>query len=162
MSNSKKQIVCSDLDNCVMGASPIKRILVPFDSSKFSERAFALALDLAHHYGASLITLTILYDNPSTDIALRHQTPIDKEKLHKMEEKFQKLKETARRFDVTVKNDIFQRRAVLEPILSYITSRKIDLVVMGSRARTGPHRFVLGSIAMGVCKNAKCPVMLVK
>ena len=162
MSNVKNQIVCSDLDSCVMGTSPIKRILVPFDSSKYSERAFALALDLAHHYGASLTTLTILYENPTTDIAIRHQTTINKEKLNKMQEKFQKLKETAGKFGVNVKNDVFQRSEVLEPILSYITSRRIDLVVMGSRARTGPHRFVLGSIAMGVCKNASCPVMLVK
>jgi len=33
---------------------------------------------------------------------------------------------------------------------------------MGSRSRSGPNQFVLGSIALGVCKSAKCPVMLVK
>lgn len=162
MDENKGQILCSDLDHCVVGKSLIKRILVPFDNSKYSDRAFILALDLAHHYNANLTTLTILYENPMTELTIRHQTSIDRQKFLKMEEKFKKLKQTAQKFGVTVQNDVFQRSEVLEPILSYVTSRKIDLVVMGSRGRTGPHQYVLGSIALGVCKNAKCPVLLVK
>jgi nucleotide-binding universal stress UspA family protein len=162
MSESKSQIVCSDLDSCQIGSSTIKRILVPFDSSKYSERAFALALDLAHHYGATLTTLTILYEDPANYLSIEHQTTIDKEKFDKIQEKFKTLKSSAKKFGISVKNDVFKRSDVLEPILSYITEYKIDLVVMGSRGRTGPHQYVLGSIALGVCKNAKCPVMLVK
>ena len=160
--SESSQIICTDLENCVKESSTIQRILVPYDDSKYSERAFTLALDLAQKYGASLITLTIVYENPSTDLDIRHQTLFDKEKIKKINEKFKLLKETSKKFGITLKNDITQRREILNPILSYITTNKIDLVVMGSRSRPGPQQFVIGSIALGVCKSAKCPVMLVK
>ena len=162
MSKSKGQIVCSELENCEIGNSTIQRILVPYDDSGYSERAIVLALDLARHYDASITTLTIVYENPDTDLDIRHQTQIDKEKIKKINKKFKSLKETAKKFGIAMHNDIAQREEILNPILSYITKHKIDLVVMGSRSRPGPHRYVLGSIALGVCKSAKCPVMLVK
>ena len=85
--SESSQIICTDLENCVKESSTIQRILVPYDDSKYSERAFALALDLAQKYGASLITLTIVYENPSTDLDIRHQTLFDKEKIKKINEK---------------------------------------------------------------------------
>ncbi len=160
--SESSQIICSDLETCVVESSTIKKILVPYDDSKYSERAFAFALDLAKKYGASLTTLTIVYENPSTDLDIRHQTLFDKEKIKKINEKFKSLKQTSKKFGITIKNDITQRREILNPILSYITTNKIDLVVMGSRSREGPQQFVIGSVALGVCKSAKCPVMLVK
>ena len=156
------QIVCTSLENCQVGSSTIKRILVPFDSSQYSERAFILALDLAHHYNATLTTLTVLYDDPSEYLRINHQSILGKDKLKKMNAKFDTLKSVAKKFGITVKNDVFEGKEVLEPILSYITTHHIDLVVMGSRGRSGPHQYVIGSIAMGVCKNSKIPVMLVK
>ena len=160
--SESSQIVCTDLENCAVESSTIKKILVPYDDSKYSERAFALALDLAKKYNASLTTLTIVFENPSTDLDIRHESILDKEKIKKINEKFKVLKETSKKFGITIKNDITQRDEILNPILSYITTNKIDLVVMGSRSRQGPERFAIGSVALGVCKSAKCPVMLVK
>ncbi len=162
MSELKENIVCPTLENCKVGDSFVKKILVPYDDSKYSERAFSLALDLANHYGASITTLTIVYENPATDLDIRHQTSFDKDKIKKINEKFKLLQEIATKFGITLKNDITKRREILGPILTYITENKMDLVVMGSRSRSGPSQFVLGSIALGVCKSAKCPVMLVK
>ena len=162
MTALKSQIICTDLENCKVGTSTIRRILVPYDDSQYSERAFSLSLDLAQHYGAEITTLTIVYENPTTDLDIRHQTSIDKEKIKKINEKFKLLKQNAKQFGISLKNDIDQSREILDTILSYITTNKMDLVVMGSRSRPGPHRYVIGSIALGVCKSAKCPVMLVK
>ena len=162
MSETQSQIVCTDLENCNIGNSTIQKILVPYDDSKYSERAFSLALDLANHYGASLTTLTIVYENPGTDLDIRHQTQFDIDKMKHLDKKFKLLQDTAKKFGIKVKNDITTREEILGPILTYITTNKIDLVVMGSRSRPGSNRYVIGSIALGVCKSAKCPVMLVK
>jgi len=162
MNASKGQIICTDLENCKLGTSTIRKILVPYDDSKYSERAFTLSLDLAQHYGASITTLTIVYENPTTDLDIRHQTPIDEEKIKKINEKFKVLRQNAKQFGITIKNDITKRREILDSILTYITTNKMDLVVMGSRSRPGPHRYAIGSIALGICKSAKCPIMLVK
>ena len=91
MSNIQSQIVCTDLENCSIGNSTIQKILVPYDDSKYSERAFSLALDLAHHYSASLTTLTIVYENPGTDLDIRHQTQFDKDKMKNLDKKFKLL-----------------------------------------------------------------------
>jgi nucleotide-binding universal stress UspA family protein len=158
----KNQIICTDLESCKVGTSTIRKILVPYDDSKYSEHAFALSLDLAQHYGASITTLTIVYENPTTDLDISHQTSFDKDKIKKINEKFKLLKQNAKQFGITINNDIAQSREILDTILTYITTNKMDLVVMGSRSRPGPHRYAIGSIALGVCKSAMCPVMLVK
>jgi len=159
---SKLQIVCTEIDNCQIKDSTIHEILVPYDGSHYSEHAFAFALDLANHYGANITTLTIIYEIPSRELDISHQTSINAEKSKKMQKTLKLLKDSAKKFGVSIKNDVSVNSEILEPILSYISSYKIDLVVMGSRSRPGPDRYVIGSVAHGVCKNAHCPVLLVK
>lgn len=159
---SKLQIVCTEIDNCQIKDSTIHKILVPYDGSHYSEHAFAFALDLANHYGANITTLTIIYETPSRELDISHQTSINPEKAKKMQKTLKLLKDNAKKFGVSIKNDVSVNFEVLEPILSYISSYKIDLVVLGSRSRPGPDSYVLGSVAHGVCKNAHCPVLIVK
>ena len=159
---SKLQIVCTEIDNCQIKDSTIHEILVPYDGSHYSEHAFAFALDLANHYGANITTLTIIYEIPSRELDISHQTSINPEKSKKIQKTLKLLKDSAKKFGVSIKNDVSVNSEILEPILSYISSYKIDLVVMGSRSRPGPDRYVIGSVAHGVCKNAHCPVLIVK
>ena len=162
LSEVKPQIFCSDLDSCAVVPSTIKKILVPFDDSSFSERAFSFALDLAHHYGATITTLTIMFRNSDGALAIKHETTFDKSRLNKLEKKLEKLKDAASKFGIPVKNDMTERNDVLQTILSYIDSNKMDMVILGSRSRVGSDRFTLGSIALGTCKSAKCPVIIIK
>ncbi len=159
---SKLQIVCTEIDNCQIKDSTIHKILVPYDGSHYSEHAFAFALDLANHYGANITTLTIIYEIPSRELDISHQTSINPEKSKKIQKTLKLLKDSAKKFGVSIKNDVSVNSEILEPILSYISSYKIDLVIMGSRSRPGPDRYVIGSVAHGVCKNAQCPVLIVK
>ena len=159
---SKLQIVCTEIDNCQIKDSTIHEILVPYDGSHYSEHAFAFALDLANHYGANITTLTIIYEIPSRELDISHQTSINSEKSKKIQKTLKLLKDSAKKFGVSIKNDVSVNSEILEPILSYISSYKIDLVIMGSRSRPGPDRYVIGSVAHGVCKNAHCPVLIVK
>ena len=107
-------------------------------------------------------TLTIIYEIPSRELDISHQTSINPEKSKKMQKTLKLLKDSAKKFGVSIKNDVSVNSEILEPILSYISSYKIDLVIMGSRSRPGPDRYVIGSVAHGVCKNAHCPVLIVK
>lgn len=47
-------------------------------------------------------------------------------------------------------------------IIDYAEFRKIDLIVMPSRGRTGISRFFMGSIAERVVRFAHCPVLVLK
>ncbi len=79
MHDTKLQIICRDLDYCEEINSTIRHILVPYDNSAYSNRAFVYALDLPKKYGAKLSVISIMYSsfNP-TDI--RHQTTVDDKK----------------------------------------------------------------------------------
>ncbi|MGH9973311.1 MAG: universal stress protein, partial [Nitrososphaeraceae archaeon] len=50
----------------------------------------------------------------------------------------------------------------LKPILKYAEDEEIDLIVVGTRGRTGITRVLLGSVASGVVTYAHCPVIVVK
>ena len=79
MSETKLQIICRALDYCQEVDSTIKHILVPYDDSQYSNRAFVYALDLAKKYGANLSVISIMYSSP-LPTHIQHQTTIDDEK----------------------------------------------------------------------------------
>jgi nucleotide-binding universal stress UspA family protein len=53
-------------------------------------------------------------------------------------------------------------KSVIESIIDYATSKDIDLIVIGTRGRTGLKRFLTGSVANGVVQHAHCSVLLVR
>jgi nucleotide-binding universal stress UspA family protein len=52
--------------------------------------------------------------------------------------------------------------SVIGTIVEYAEGNYIDLIVMGTRGRTGFKRLLLGSTASGVVAYAHCPVLIVK
>ena len=46
--------------------------------------------------------------------------------------------------------------------LTFATKNKIDLIMMGTKGRTGLKRFLMGSVAQGVVQHAHCSVLLVR
>jgi nucleotide-binding universal stress UspA family protein len=47
-------------------------------------------------------------------------------------------------------------------IIEYAKKKHIDLIVMGTRGRTGIRKLLLGSVAGAVLAHAGCPVLLVR
>ena len=47
-------------------------------------------------------------------------------------------------------------------IVNYAEQNNIDIIVMGTRGRSGFKKMLLGSTALGVLTYAHCPVMIVK
>jgi nucleotide-binding universal stress UspA family protein len=52
--------------------------------------------------------------------------------------------------------------SVVGSIVEYSERKNIDLIVMGTRGRSGFKRLLLGSTASGVLTYAHCPVLIVK
>ena len=82
----------------------------------------------------------------------------------KVESWFDKVKHIAKAEDIVdVKTEIFiDVKSVIESIIDYASRKNIDLIVIGTRGRTGLKRFLLGSIANGVVQHAHCSVLLVR
>lgn len=160
------QIVCPKIDVCEeISPSLIKHLLVPFDQSQISHRAFELAMDLAKKYNARISVLTIMYSGVLSSSFLdmtSHQRIIEKEKVSQITNSFKSLERVSKKFGVEVKADMIFSKNVADTILSFCAHRKVDLIVMGTRARNSPSRFMIGSVAVDVIQKAVCPVILVK
>ena len=62
-----------------------------------------------------------------------------------------------------IKTEIFiDVKSIIESIIDYAARKNIDLVVIGTRGRTGIKRFFTGSVANGVVQHAHCSVLLVR
>lgn len=52
--------------------------------------------------------------------------------------------------------------SVADAIINYAKDNSMDLIVIGTKGRTGLERFVIGSVANGVTMHAHCPVFLAR
>lgn len=74
-----------------------------------------------------------------------------------------KVKKKAMDKNVTVKTDVLIKvTSVVKEIVEYAEKQKIDLIITGSRGKTGFKKMLLGSVASGVVPYANCPVLVVK
>ena len=53
-------------------------------------------------------------------------------------------------------------KSIIGSIIDYAASNDIDLIVIGTRGRTGLKRFIMGSKANSVVQHARSPVLLVR
>jgi universal stress protein A len=49
-----------------------------------------------------------------------------------------------------------------EEVINFATEKKIDLIIMGTYGKKGLERFIFGSTAEKVVRNAPCPVLTVR
>ena len=141
-----------------------QNILIPFDLSAQSTRAFKVALDIAKNYNSKITLLTCLegdawqhkfYDSRADAELLKKQKKVTEKYLEKLESLADKNK-------VTVKSHIIKSKSVVNDIVTFAKSRKHDLIVIGSHGRTGFDKVLLGSVANGVSQKTSCPVLIVK
>ena len=57
---------------------------------------------------------------------------------------------------------IIAKRSAVSTMLDYAEEQKIDLIVVGTRGRSGIKKMLLGSVASGLVTYAACPVLIVK
>ena len=141
-----------------------QNILVPFDLSNQSTRAFKTALEMATKFNSKITLLTCVegdawhhkyYDSRSDSDLLKKQSKVAKKYLEKMESMADKK-------NISTKSQILKSKSVVNDIVSFAKSRKYDLIVIGSHSKTGFDKLLLGSVANGVSQKSKCPVLIVK
>ena len=152
------------LDNKLVCLMMFSNILVPFDLSNQSIRAFKTALDLAKKYNSKITLLTCLegdawhhmfYDSRADNELIKKQKKATLSQIAKLEN-------SANKANITIKSQILKSISVVKDITTYVKSHKIDLIIMGSHGRTGVDKLILGSVANGVTQKASCPVLIVK
>jgi len=140
------------------------KILLPVDGSKSSLNAAKYVGKLAKDLRSKCtVTLISIHD----DIGLGHvkqfvaNSVID-DYLREVSEK--ELKPAQKVLDTAgVKHSmVIKRGNVAKEILALANKEKFDLIVMGSKGRTGIVDALMGSVAQKISNTAKQPVLLIK
>lgn len=147
------------------------KILVCVDGSESSMKAGDYALMLAEQSGALVIVLNVITSYlgyARSAPAFGHVAPsaindlIEKSK-HEAQGWFDDIAKKAAEKGIKVLTEIVVNpTSVVPAIVDYAEQNKVDLIVVGTRGRSGFTKLLLGSVASGVVTYASCPVMVIK
>jgi nucleotide-binding universal stress UspA family protein len=124
------------------------KILVAVDGSETSINAAGYAIAMAKKDNAQLIVLTVI---------VKENDKVEAQQW------FDKIGKKAQENNIQLKTEIIDIPMSVEgAILNYAESENVDLIVIGTRGRSGITKMLLGSVASEVVTYATCPVMVVK
>lgn len=150
----------------------IKKILVPHDGSKMSDKALRYAIYLSKLTGADLLILNVM-DQPNILIpasAIVFSSPGDK--LDKIKNDLQRLSkeysnqilekamELTKQEEVINTSYIIRSGKTVDEIVAVSEKRNIDLIVMASSRIASTIR-ILGSTTKGVLNSIRKPVLVI-
>jgi nucleotide-binding universal stress UspA family protein len=131
---------------------PVK-ILVGIDNSPFTEGLLKLALLWAEKYHASFVAMHIL-DRPGG--------ATEKEKIrHTLKEWLGDEPEAPLSQALVRRVEVLDFQAPAPGLIGFAHQEHASLLVVGTHQREGKEKFLLGSVAEQVLKEALCPVLVV-
>lgn len=136
------------------------KIVVALDLSPQAPKVLEQALELAKWKNAECILITVVEEAftfaEGLPLALIDRL---KEDANKALEEYAR---TAKAQGVAVRAVLEQGHSPADSILVCAEEEKADLIVTGSRAKTGLDRFLIGSVAAKVTSYAPCSVLVVR
>jgi universal stress protein A len=141
-----------------------RRILVPVDFSRHSERAVHVAAELARRYEGSLDIVhvydPIAYPLPDGYVMFTRQQ-LD-ELFAEFDRRLAAMKQLATAAGISRVETHLRQGSCAADICEFAGHGAFDLIVMGTHGRSGLSHFLLGSVAERVLRSAPCPVLTVK
>jgi nucleotide-binding universal stress UspA family protein len=149
------------------------KMLVAVDGSEPSMDAAEYGIFFAQKYDADLIALhvspKIISSEYYEDDDIRTNKSIlgggiaELPRLEIEEKSFRKIKEKCKQNNVRVITEVvISNKSVAADIIDYAENNNVNLIVVGTKGRTGFKRLLLGSIVSGVVTYAHCPVLVVR
>ena len=160
------------------GKRSIRKVLLSVDGSVSSMKAARHGISLAMRGRSDLIGLTVIdlmslpYGSllsqtgtrPQEDDFLGEKRMEAKKWLEDVERSmldvWKEAGNTKVRFRSEIIEDPFSK--VEKAIVEFAEKENVDLIIMGSRGRSGFRRTLLGSVALAVLRYARCPVLIVR
>ena len=136
-------------------------VLVAIESSPNSFKALEQAVHIVKTEGGTLTVLTV------AEMIMDLEEIFEYEVVHKkLRENASTVLETAKSYcagqDIAAKYVLLENQSPADSILEFAENNLIDLMVVGSRAKQGLEKFLLGSIALKIVSHAKCSVLVVR
>lgn len=134
----------------------LKRILVPLDGSSLAEGALTYASALAEKTAAEILLLRATHSHTlhGVDPRERQQGAIDEAQEY-LDAIMGRL--STRRLSCA---SVVRSGSPAECIIESARTRRADLIVMASHGRTGPGRWIFGSVSEAVVAGSQVPVLV--
>ncbi|MEM2139794.1 MAG: universal stress protein [Nitrososphaera sp.] len=153
-----------------MAKQEFSKILVPVDGSEGSMQAANLAIGVAARYGAKIIAIHVINVNQYLQTlgfySISYPDTITKmvnDAKQEASKWFTEIQRNAEQAKVEVSTDVIDTPlSVVGGIVNYAERENVDLIVIGTRGRSGFTKLLLGSVASGVVAYAPCPVMVAR
>jgi nucleotide-binding universal stress UspA family protein len=148
----------------------ISKIMVGIDGSKESVNAADYAIAIAKRYNAELIAVNVLtsdigyaYSSPGVEsppLTTREIILLAEDGVKKW---FDDIKEKADKSSIRFRSEmIMAKKSTVSSMLDYAEEQNINLIVVGTRGRSGVKKMLLGSIASGLVTYVSCSVLVIK
>ena len=142
-----------------------RSILVPLDTSPFSEHALVLARSMAQRTGAKL---TLVHVHKVVEPVFIGTAPVYDE-INDDERRAQELayldnvqRKLALDDPLVITTKLLDEEPIAEALHNYTVSTDIDLIIMTTHGRGALSRFWLGSVADSLVRRAGVPILLVR
>ena len=152
--------------------SIFNKILIPVDGSTNSMKAIDYAIDLADKYKSELLALHVLYsqsgfafhkETVAGTITSSSLNDLNLEAKQEAEKWFEEINKRAAERNVQIKTEVvFTVISIVEGILTYAEKENINLIIIGSKGKSGWKKLIVGSVASGISTYAHCPILIVK
>lgn len=146
--------------------SKFSKIMIAIDGSDHSFRAAEYALEVAKSFRSQLYAVTVTsvpepYHLKQEDVLNKSREMADN--MNDAKTWLENFKQDAKKDSIEFKAELISsHRPVDYVILEYAEENNVDLIVVGTRGRSGFKKLLLGSTASSVVSYAHCPVMVVK
>jgi nucleotide-binding universal stress UspA family protein len=142
------------------------KILVAADGSEASNHAVDYGIEIARKYNSDLTALHVILSDVTLfgSVPPAHMNEIKNEAqkyLDKIREKYYKSNDDNNN-QIQLRTELITSASAVGGILGFAEKENIDLIVIGTRGRSGFKKLLLGSVASGVVTYAHCPVLVIK
>mgnify|MGYP005838526369 CR=1 FL=1 len=138
-----------------------KKILLPTDGSEASLNAAKHAIILAHKYNSIIFVITVIEPQPTSGITLDILKREGQLYLDNISKIFKNI-EKKEGFETEIKKCFLMKEGTAaDEILKTAQEKNIDIIVMGASGKHRLERFILGSVAEKVVRDAKIPVLTI-
>lgn len=144
-----------------MSSKGFSRILVAVDGSEVSMRAAERAARIAKQDGAQLLALHVVRV-PMAEVpgGLANYFDAARREAKKW---MSDIEAIATQSGIGIRTEIVVGAySIVDAIVGYAESAKVDLIVSGTRGMTPSRRMLVGSVAEGLVEYASCAVLVIR
>ena len=137
-----------------------QRILLAWDGSEASLRAYDVAIDLTRRYDAELVAASIAYSPAHAETAADREESETAAQRY-LEQTFLELRDRAERAGVQVEHDIIEGSEPARALLDHAHAHAFDLIVCGHHHTRRAGRLLLHGVAEGLLSDGTIPLLIV-